>query len=211
MYWQHQCATYDPPPGQIVSEESAAGSGVTLGPVEQVMTIRDSRGTSAYRRHPDCWNELTSSWLNPRLTAKIAALGPVLFLHRLRNGATERIVMLCRYSSRWTDTDLSDTLKVEILVPGSWTVPPQFSVGYDVSIEGSIPSPICYRAKEFRLYAGRADPADPSHFTIAYEIDGKPGTIDGYLKLNGDVEVVDVKVRDGPGAAGRPRKGSATP
>jgi hypothetical protein len=32
-----------------------------------------------------------------------------------------------------------------------------------------------------RFFAGQADPNDESHFTIDYELDGRPGTIDGYL------------------------------
>ena len=36
----------------------------------------------------------------------------------------------------------------------------------------------------FRLYAGQVDPADPTHFTIDYAIDGQRNTIDGYLKNN---------------------------
>ena len=35
--------------------------------------------------------------------------------------------------------------------------------------------------EQFRVYAGQPDPADPSHFTIDYAIDGARSTIDGYL------------------------------
>jgi hypothetical protein len=33
----------------------------------------------------------------------------------------------------------------------------------------------------FRVFAGQPDPRNASHFTIGYEVDGKPGTIDGWL------------------------------
>ena len=36
-----------------------------------------------------------------------------------------------------------------------------------------------------RVYAGQADPNDPSHFTIAYDLDGRAGTIDGWLRDEG--------------------------
>jgi len=39
----------------------------------------------------------------------------------------------------------------------------------------------------FRLFAGQADPKDASHFTITYELDGKPGIIDGWLLNDGTV------------------------
>lgn len=34
---------------------------------------------------------------------------------------------------------------------------------------------------KLRFYAGQPDPNDPSRFTIAYEVDGRPGAIDGRL------------------------------
>ena len=51
------------------------------------------------------------------------------------------------------------------------------------------------QAGTLRFFAGQPDPADPSHFTVQYEIDGAPGTIDGWLK--GD-DTVRMEVRDGP-------------
>lgn len=45
------------------------------------------------------------------------------------------------------------------------------------------------------LYAGQPDPADESHFTIAYESQGQKGTIDGWLMHD---ETVKLEVRDGP-------------
>ena len=40
---------------------------------------------------------------------------------------------------------------------------------------------------QLRLYAGQADPADPSRFTIAYDLDGQTSVIDGWLKPDGSV------------------------
>jgi hypothetical protein len=44
-----------------------------------------------------------------------------------------------------------------------------------------------------RFYAGQPDPADASHFTIAYQVDGKPGTIDGWLRDGG----LELRPREG--------------
>jgi len=55
-----------------------------------------------------------------------------------------------------------------------------------------------------RVYAGQADLADPSHFTIAYVLDGKAGTIDGWAKDAG------VVLRPREGAAVAPDPASAT-
>jgi hypothetical protein len=45
-----------------------------------------------------------------------------------------------------------------------------------------------------RVFAGQADPADPSHFTIPYDLDDQPGVIDGWLR---DDEVVLLQPRTG--------------
>jgi hypothetical protein len=44
-------------------------------------------------------------------------------------------------------------------------------------------------AGAFRLYAGQPDPKDASHFTIDYDFDGRRGTIHGYLKPNGGIDL----------------------
>ena len=45
------------------------------------------------------------------------------------------------------------------------------------------------------MYFGQPDPIDLSHFTIKYEIDNIPGTIDGWLQ-NDDTD--KLQIRDGP-------------
>ena len=49
--------------------------------------------------------------------------------------------------------------------------------------------------RRVHLFAGQADVADPSHFTLPYDIDGQPGTIDGWLDA---YDRVRLQVRDGP-------------
>lgn len=51
--------------------------------------------------------------------------------------------------------------------------------------------------KKVRVYAGRADEADPKHFTIPYDVDGVAGVIDGNLD---DFDQARLQVRDGPAA-----------
>jgi hypothetical protein len=41
----------------------------------------------------------------------------------------------------------------------------------------------------YRFFAGQPDPADPSHFTIPYDLDGKRGVIHGRVKANGALEL----------------------
>jgi len=46
-----------------------------------------------------------------------------------------------------------------------------------------------------RIYAGQLDPNDDAHFTIKYEINNVPGTIDGRLEAD---DTVTLKILDGP-------------
>src|SRR5207237_5055150 len=39
-----------------------------------------------------------------------------------------------------------------------------------------------------RIYAGQPDPADESHFTIAYEINDQKDILDGYLQNDGSID-----------------------
>lgn len=42
---------------------------------------------------------------------------------------------------------------------------------------------------QLRVFAGQPDPADASHFTIPYDLDGRPGILDGWLKPDGSVQL----------------------
>ena len=46
-----------------------------------------------------------------------------------------------------------------------------------------------------RIFAAQFDDKDQSHFTIKYEIDDQPGTIDGWLQVDDSVKL---QIRDGP-------------
>ena len=51
------------------------------------------------------------------------------------------------------------------------------------------------KIRSLSFFAGQPDPADESHFSIAYKADGQNGTIDGWLQ---DGDKIKVQVRDGP-------------
>jgi hypothetical protein len=55
-------------------------------------------------------------------------------------------------------------------------------------------------SKPLRLFPGRPDPLDESHFTIPYDAGGVTGTIDGW-QADDSVELV---VRDVPAASATP-------
>lgn len=58
---------------------------------------------------------------------------------------------------------------------------PSSADDHDAAAATTRPVPVDYGSR-LRFHAGQADPADPSHFTIAYQLDGKAGTIDGRVR-----------------------------
>jgi hypothetical protein len=54
------------------------------------------------------------------------------------------------------------------------------------------PEPVDY-GNVLRIFAGQPDPNDPTHFTIDYQLDGRDGVIDGWLKD----DAVELRPREG--------------
>lgn len=63
---------------------------------------------------------------------------------------------------------------------GHWLPPP---------IRGSPGSLKIDDSDRLRVFAGQPDPSDESHFTIAYDLDGQPGVIDGWLNSDGSIKL----------------------
>jgi hypothetical protein len=69
---------------------------------------------------------------------------------------------------------------IRAFTPGAGWTPPKQVLDH---MRGA-PLPL---GKNVRVFVGRSDPANLSHFTIPFEIDGRAGTIDGWLQENDDV------------------------
>jgi hypothetical protein len=52
-----------------------------------------------------------------------------------------------------------------------------------------------YTPGHLRIFAGQPDPADTSHLTIKYDLDGHAGTIDGWMRFGDNLQLL---IRDGP-------------
>jgi hypothetical protein len=76
---------------------------------------------------------------------------------------------------------------VRVFRPGAgWNPPRQF-------IDDRA-TPLPPPKQSLRVFAGRADPADESHFTIPFDADGQRGVIDGWVRE----DRVDLEVRPAP-------------
>jgi hypothetical protein len=177
LYWQRRCATYAPPPDQVVYATGAADA-AALGRDRAYAAWPSGPPNGppvTYRLPPDCVGRYPPA----ASTASTAAgagtpPGPVLFLHERRTPAGERRVVVVRlYPSSWVPV-LSHTIRPAGLRAAPAVDPrPGLSTGFFFAAD-----PARHR---LRILAGQPDPADASRFTIDYDVDGKPGTVRGQL------------------------------
>ena len=113
---------------------------------------------------------------------------PVLFLHERRS--PDRTSMLVAVSLMALD-DFED-LRADLMACETEDEPGLYHRGQSQLVLRRWPR------EHMTFLAGQPDPADPSHFTMAYRLDEKPGTIDGWLMDGGWVKM---QVRDGPAQA----------
>jgi hypothetical protein len=81
------------------------------------------------------------------------------------------------------DSDAREVAKINVTRTGGLNVPdPPATRPLDIA-----------PGNRLRVLGGQPDPADASHWTIPYELDGKPGVIDGWLKD----DAIVLRPRDG--------------
>jgi hypothetical protein len=123
-----------------------------------------SGGDAVHLRSPHCWEEIT------RFSNRGSLMGPgsLSFLHERRTpGGKRRLVAASFYG---------------------------FAQGYTLTQDGVLgepkllaksapPAPLLpIFTAQVRVFAGSADAADPTHFTIPYEVDGVSGVLHGWLQ-----------------------------
>jgi hypothetical protein len=194
LYWQRQCLNYAPPPTQVVYEESFGGGGP--GPPQgdfADLSTPDRRCFS--RRRPRCWDAFEALSED-----SIAPSEPILFLHRLRTkSGVERLVVVTRYLWPPQYASMLNPWHEYAFSIATYRTAPEREHARTGPPRGSRLEELIEYGSSLRFYAGQLDAADPSHFTIDYEIDGQRGTIDGRLS---DDSSTDITIRDGP--ASRP-------
>lgn len=117
------------------------------------------------------------------------------FLHaRQAKGSPERLVAIVFLERQNAPTE-DRLLEINALVwrPATWSPGSRLELaGLSTRVFTKIDR------RRVHLFAGQPDPADASHFTLRYDIDGQPGTIDGWLD---SFDRVRLQVRDGPALA----------
>jgi hypothetical protein len=213
-----QAAAFTEPADKIVYEEdpTQAAKLSSSSPDYQQLTASDSfrhEIRPAFRKLPSIPVQLHSATTEP---AEINER--LLLLHSLKNSKGEsRLVWISLLTSELVHSNTADQtpdsskfsivrthlLKAYLIqqIPGT---------GPLTSLDAKLLSTLEIRSARFttsftypkpnvtridvqhgsslRAYAAQIDPADPSHFTIDYAIDGQRNTIDGYLKSNDKID-----------------------
>lgn len=155
-----------------------------------------SEGAHGYT---DSW-DVPPAWGDYVQAAKVW-VGPTLFLgYRTSAGGNHRLIVVQSLLGFGTDMkhpkERSHPFAVvaNVIAPATLAALPTMIKPAHAGLCGEVePDPI------LQLFAGHADPADPSHFTIVYQVGARRGTIDGYLQND---DTVKMKIRDGPATEG---------
>lgn len=189
-YWQGQCANFTLPPGELMVAMDPAAARMSLpSPPWESWRIAYTSTTGAARHIAAADNLLDVAGLRSMIPPKPS----VIFVHEriaAAPGGKPRLVMVALDARTYAPLP---GFEVIVLSEGSlFRLPQNVSPGTRAAIGlnlGPQPDP------DLRIYAGQPDPADPSHFTIDYEMWGQRDTFDGWLQPD---DTVRLKPRSRP-------------
>jgi hypothetical protein len=174
LYWVHRlysrCAGFSHPPTMPVYTELAAEHD-TLYQRGDYGSLASPNGMIAHFV-PPAWRQFNSAAAGSRINT-----WATLFLHELNTPDGKRRRLVGVDLTGWSRGDRIDLYTcVRVFSPAPllrtptliFTSTPMLSLSPQ---EGVV-----------RILAGQLDPADPSHFTISYTVNDKPGVYDGWLK-----------------------------
>lgn len=183
---QRLCMQYTPPAGQMVYEEWP-GAMVLVPPDAEFAEYTwklDSRKALLWK--PKGWGALEGSPKQSGVRLLFSTPNGIAFLHGRRSPAGHERLVAVLISTQGEEVMLGGMA----VIPGTWSEKPVWQadklrwlrLSQDVERE------------RLRITAGRADPADASHFTIDVRYGTRAGTIDGWLA---DDDTVALKPRQG--------------
>jgi hypothetical protein len=188
----------DPPAGTVAFEEDANKSAV-LNDRDGYMRVSGMKWPfDCAARRPNAWYRLAGARV-PALGGVTNAFNAVLFAHRLRAASGLTRLVVVEGVADWRMDDDKDFTRVRTVATTLATDGPRHYPLRPLSEwEGqTLKSQRTRGGFGVRVFAGHADPADPSHFTIDFETgDGRKGTIDGWLRDERPYgERVDMRLR----------------
>jgi hypothetical protein len=222
-YWESRCLAFQLPPETVVfeTEPTAAARLLKSSDYFAYPTTMPGSPPIAARNVPSCALEALYRGSSEEVTAPPP--DAFLFVHKLTSPkGVSRVVFVCLTLK---DFPVPDRVSNPPILIGAVSYRMELSDYVDArdirtrsfewdGTHRNVMTDSCFglwtglNRRSLRVYAGQADPADPSHFTIRYEVDGRPGTIDGHLTdhegpfNSGRDWVVKFDVRDGPAKGG---------
>ena len=176
--WQRRCLAGPIPPDTLVYDERESGVYDLVGGV------------------PSVWGKLYAELSPPGLAAQ-----STIFIREMRTpGGKRRLVSV--------DIDRAQrrlgfrspkviNLSARVVRPGAGMIRPSVAsaTSHSLQIHGGYAVGVSGGRTKVRVHAGAQDPADPSHFTFSYEVDGRKEIVDGWL---GDDDSVTIELRPRP-------------
>ncbi len=186
MYFLHEAKVYSAPPDQVVYEED---------PAQQARLLK----LPHYHLLPSgnsSWNSYVAYWVPPldgltKMDWTVRAAPWALFVHERRSPAGHRrlvVIWTAGNGIRPTATGATPDNQVGVMLVG--TVIDGTSSNEVALQEWLAPQSVAENRTTplyLRFYAGQPDAADPSHFTIRYQIGDYSDALDGYLEDNDNI------------------------
>jgi hypothetical protein len=188
LYWQWRCMNYSPAADEIVYDQEPNGRSALLdGSSKYVALVENddfNGSTTAAVTVPDCEAQFE------KMMGFGGSQPPVVFMHDRAAPSGRHYLIILRGDSI-PYLDIAELpLDCEALIAGNWRNNPSWASG-GRSWDGPVSVPVRQR---IRIYAGQADPRDPTHFTVRYVQNGKPAVVDGYVddvQMEKDVTLPD--------------------
>jgi len=214
LYWQWRCVNFTASPDTVVYEEEPGAAALLLKRLDYSPYVLHRRldfdspahKVQAAAFYPQCWRTLdTMAMLSARNSfigsngLNGGGVGAIIFLHE-RTSAAGRPKLVCvnymEDTYGFNGTFVRGNNYVECVAsPATWTKPLTPSqCGWQLSLRIEFPT----HAPLARVYAGQADPNDPAHFTIRYQMWGQEDFLDGRLQDNDYGGYVTLKQRHPP-------------
>jgi hypothetical protein len=201
LWVQGRCARFEFPAGTVIFDSDRAARAPLLANAEDYVALDDAQVwpvTGVARREPACWVSLKDILFAGRTFWPPGPPAPKVMVHLLTtaDGKQQRLVAIIFAPAAPLPPTASPIyptpgigLVAAIVQPGTWDTPPRWD-GNSEFLRANFET-----AKHLKFFAAQLDPKDPSRFTVRYEMDHQPGTVDGNLEDDG---TVSLKIRDGP-------------
>src|ERR1700722_6946678 len=152
IFWQWRCLAYSQPPDHVVYE------------------FNRNNGVGTYRREDDVSAERNLRNIGSPTQVYSVSYVPIFLHERQRPDGVKRLISLD--FSIWYGV-MPQALLLDMWEP-TWSSTPK--LGKNTTMVAAV------RSRDFnhlKIFAGQADPTDPTHFTFVYDMDGKRYTVDG--------------------------------